>query len=354
MAKQITLGRKVLLSTVSIFIVLVVLLLIGEVGFRVKYYLEGVTFEKPEPAPPYNTAEKDSKLGWKPKANYLFEGVMQDLDKVEYKVHVSTNKNGFRQYGNPNSEKTKVFFIGDSYTQSVEVSDDKTFYKIIGDSLPIEVFAYGMAGYGQLQEYMILEEFLDEIKPDIVVLEVCSNDYIDNHYEMEMESGYKVGLRRPYLSKNGEISYLQPIATYEKVRAYSRFLGYLMKKWYNARQNIGLKDLAEKQTAEKGLKYDKFAYSVEITDLLLQKIANRLDKKTQLIVFDADNYNPQASTFQQLCEKNKIYYTENPVQGIRVMEHNSITIRAGDGYHWNEAGHQVIARGLMKDLRKFL
>lgn len=354
MSKQITLGRKILLSTVSIVIILVVIFIIGEVGFRVKYYLDGITFEKPEPAPPYNTAEKDSKLGWKPKENYLFDGVMKDLDKVEYKVHLTTTKNGFRQYGNPKSEKTKVFFIGDSYTQSVEVSDDKTFYKIIGDSLPIEVFAYGMAGYGQLQEYMILDEFIDEIQPDIVVLEVCSNDYIDNHYEMEMESGYKVGLRRPYLSKDGQITYAQPVPKYEKVRAYSRFLGYLMEKWHNVQQKIGVTELAEKQTAEQGLKYDKFAYSVEITDLLLQKIANRLDKKTKLIVFDAGNYNPQASTFRELCEANKIYHTQAPVQGIIEMEHNSITVRAGDSYHWNELGHEIIAKGLMTDLRKFL
>lgn len=354
MAQQRSLGRQVLFTIISTLFLLLIILIIGEIGFRVKYYIDEVSFEKPEPAPPYNTAEKDDELGWKPKENYLFDGTMKDLDTIEYNVHLTTTNDGFRQYGNPDSDKTKVFFIGDSYTQSVEVSDDKTFYKILGDSLPIEVFAYGMAGYGQLQQYMILDKYIDKIQPDIVVLQVCSNDYIDNHYKLELESGYKVGLRRPYLNKDGDIFYFQPIPMYKKVREYSRFLGYFMERWHNAQQNVGVKDSAEKQTAEKGLEYEHFAYSVEITEMLLQKISNRLANDTQLMVFDAGNFNPQASTFRSICEKNNIFHTKAPVEGIKQMEHDGITIRARDGYHWNEKGHEVIANGLMKDLKVLL
>jgi lysophospholipase L1-like esterase len=36
------------------------------------------------------------------------------------------------------------------------------------------------------------------------------------------------------------------------------------------------------------------------------------------------------------------------------MQHNGITIRAGDGYHWNEKGHEVIATALIEDLKVFL
>ncbi len=354
MLEKRPLGRRIIFGLLSICIILIVLFVICEIGIRVYYSIKKITVEQLEPNPPYNTAEKEAEIGWKPKANYLFDGKMKDADGKEYPLHLTTNEAGFRQYGNPKSKKTKVFFLGDSYTQSVEVSDDKVFYKIIGDSLSIEVFAYGMAGYGQLQEYMILDKYYDKIKPDIVVLQVCSNDFIDNHYKVELESGYKVGLRRPYWTTEGEIVYHHPIPMWQKVEKYSRFLGFILKMWHNTQQNVGIKDPAEKLIAEQGSTYEPFAYSVNVTEQLLQKIITRIDTKTQLIVFNADHYDPQAAEFKAICEANNVIYTSNATDALLLKEHSGITIRAGDGYHWNELGHQVVAKALMEDLKLFL
>jgi lysophospholipase L1-like esterase len=354
MEKKRPLSRGILFGVISTLFLLMVFFVIGEIGFRVYYAIKDISIEKPEPAPPYNTAEKEDKLGWRSKANYLFDGKMKDADGIEYDIHLTTTHDGFRQYGNPKTEKTKIFFLGDSYTQSVEVSDNKVFYNIIGDSLPIEVFAFGMAGYGQIQQFMILDEYFDAIQPDILVLQVCSNDFIDNHYKIEMESGYKVGLRRPYLTLNGDIEYHHPIPKWQKVENHSRFLGFILKRLDNAKQNVGVKDPAEKRIAEQGEAYEDFAYSMKVTELALQKIIQRVSDKTQIIVFNADAYNPQATAFKAICEDNNIIYSFSAMEAIQQMEHKGVTIRAGDGYHWNKKGHEVIAKALIEDLKLFL
>ena len=104
-------------------------------------------------------------MGWKMTPDYTWEGDMQDLGDEWYHVSLSFDQNGFKVFGDTLSEKPKVLFIGDSYTASVEVSNVNTFYSIVRDSLEVEVFAIGHAGYGNLQEYMLYDQWVDRIRP---------------------------------------------------------------------------------------------------------------------------------------------------------------------------------------------
>ena len=47
----------------------------------------------------------------------------------------------------------------------------------------INFFVYGGGGYGSLQEYMIWDDYIDEIDPDIVIWQFCINDYWNNSYD---------------------------------------------------------------------------------------------------------------------------------------------------------------------------
>ena len=50
----------------------------------------------------------------------------------------------------------------------------------------MEVFAYGAGGYGTLQEYLILDEVVDHIRPTMLLWQFCSNDFINNDHALEV------------------------------------------------------------------------------------------------------------------------------------------------------------------------
>jgi len=240
-------------STIKTFLVqLVIFLVVGEILSRL-FIPSILTAEHLH----FNTTEKDAELGWKTIANHQFKDTINDAAGVEYTIDYQTYKDGFRselplegltfsQAVNSSSVpnkiqgltesqtlmRPKVLFIGDSYTQAVEVGNGKTFYHLLEKKLPIQVYAYGASGFSSLQQLMILEKYVDKIKPDLVVWQFCSNDFIDNYHELEMEAQYKIGVRRPYVTLNGNKTYITPIPTLIQWSKYSRLVYaiYILKE----------------------------------------------------------------------------------------------------------------------------
>jgi hypothetical protein len=65
-----------------------------------------------------------------------------------------------------------------------------------------DVLNFGVVGYGQVQEYLLLQKWIKEIKPDVVLLIIYfGNDFIDN-------IGAYWGISRPYASLEGQDSVL--------------------------------------------------------------------------------------------------------------------------------------------------
>jgi hypothetical protein len=74
----------------------------------------------------------------------------------------------------------------------------KTYYALLAEKLNnLEVFAYGAGGYSTLQKYLILDEFIDRIRPQILLLQLCSNDFFDNDYDLEHSRWSNPLRRRP-------------------------------------------------------------------------------------------------------------------------------------------------------------
>jgi len=146
-------------------------------------------------APPTRHVVLDEEFGWLPQP--------------------ATDKPGdtaaFLRFGDPDSTRLKVLIVGDSFTQAVEVAPDKAYFSRLADMLPVEVFAIGALGYGTLQEHLLLDRWLDRIRPDVVVVQVCGNDYINNDHELESCSHVNRHLlRRPYLADDGRIVFRRP------------------------------------------------------------------------------------------------------------------------------------------------
>lgn len=307
--------------------------------------------------PPYDTAAIDREIGWRPKANYLYDGPMRSKDGSVYPVRFTTNAEGFQSYPQQRDEdKLQMFVIGDSFTQAVEVSDEKAYYYHFEEPLRAQVYAYGMAGYGTLQESMILEEYLERVQPDVVLLQFCSNDFIDNDRVLEAQAIYQVGLRRPYWNAEGELEYANPHGRMTTLVQRTNFLKFCWKKIRQIQQRH-FPAKAEPISEEKiGLGKDKdpdYGRSVATTKKLLQRVKEQVGPDRQLVVFSSDGFDPQYHDAKALCEELGIPHLFFPLAAMNEMRATA-EVYTLDGYHWNELGHKVVGTELVKQLQQLL
>jgi lysophospholipase L1-like esterase len=335
--------KNYILGAITIVLAISLLMICGEIAIRVYLHLnftqKGLTVDK--------------ELGWLPTPNYAFDGYKTDSAGISYPVKIQINNAGFRIFGNVHEKnKKKVLFLGDSFTHAPQISDNKTYYGILSNDLSLEAFAFGGSGYGTLQEYMVLDKYIDEIKPDIVILQFCSNDFINNSYELELRStANNNGMRRPYLTKDGVI-YKNP-NSFSVIRdfanEYSNFLYFIITRI----DAVALKVLhtnssAEKIIGEKGRSYPYFRDSIEITELLIRKLKLRIPSTTLVYAFSVDNSEPYYDEFKRISRENEIYFIDGIPQAVSDAEDKGVTTRAEDHGHWNEAGHQIAANVLKR------
>ena len=345
--------RKLLFTFIVFSIFLLLLGLVGEIILRTFFKKE--YGRPPRPVEHFFHAERDAKLGWKIRPNYALDWQMKDKAGVEYNLSIHYNKDGFKTFDDTTSSKPKVFFIGDSYTASSEVSNEKSFFNLIKDSLDIEVFALGVGGYGNLQEYFILDEWVDRIKPDLVVLEVCNNDFLDNSYELEKASAYNIGERRPYLDSLGNIFYARPINFWQIWQKEILVFKWLDVKWNALKGKISGEEWqpAEYYCSNLKMQYQPLVRSAEITEKIIVKMKARLPEGTSFLAFSADCFDPHMAIFRNIFAAQNIPFAEEPARLCVYSELDGKTPYAQDGYHWNERGHQLIAKGLVSELRRF-
>ena len=306
-----------------------------------------------DPPPPYNTAELDDQLGWKQKPGYTFEGEQKSLDNVPYEVNIEFAENGFRKFDTQKTDTIpRILIIGDSFTQAIEVSNGKVFYDYLEEKNLFKVYAYGMAGYGTLQEYLILDKYYETINPSIVVLQFCSNDFIDNELELEKHSIYRVGQRRPYFASADSIFYANPLGIIERNLNKSKFLKFLNEKYLRLKAKLGIKKKksSEELIAKEGNTFVPYKTAKKTTGQIFKKIKARIGNDTKLIIMNADAYEPQAKDLENICKLHKIPLIQFPKEAMENARSHEETYTI-DGFHWNEIGHKLIGENLIKELQ---
>lgn len=135
-------------------------------------------------------------IGWRPIEHVSLDREVLGFGRVRY----HTVQGGFRVFGDPASSKLKVLAIGDSFTEAVMVPDGETYYERLAAMRPdLEFFAIGAGGYGTLQEFMLLDQIVDQIRPDLVILQMHPNDLINNSHALESRSTTNNNqMTRPY------------------------------------------------------------------------------------------------------------------------------------------------------------
>ena len=285
-----------------------------------------------------NSISDSEKLGWKTIENVKLISKPMGYDR---KIEFLTEKYGFRKFGKINTKKRKILIIGDSFTEGVNVNNDEVYYNYL-DTNKYEIFAYGCGGYGTLQEFMIIDEYFDEINPDILLIQFCSNDIINNSYELERYNSKNNPHRiRPYLL-NEDVKYLYPSMMNG---ALYRILDYfyifrILKLQYLRFYKI---EINEKNTNLDYLK-DYYEKSERITLKILERIKKR-SNSIPLFLFTTDYNEYSKKSIDSIFKQSGYMYIPNVPEQLISAKNKGMKI---DGMpydaHWNHIGHKIAGK----------
>ncbi len=283
----------------------------------------------------------DEKLGWRAMPNYVRDGTWRDAAGTSYRLRMSTDARGFRRFGDLQTARPKLFVVGDSYTHAIETSDGQTYFDVLGKSVPVELFVYGAGGFGTLQEYLLIDEYLDEIEPDMVLLQFCGNDFSNNSAVYEyVDLGNNNGLVRPYLDETGSVYYdlarsKKPL--WQFANSYSRLTSAILFRLDNV--------LLEPPPASE-LSLIRAA-AVDTTDQILGLLSVRV-ADVPMYAFATSSQPNVHDTFRDLSERHGIVFIDGVPQTLERAEADGLVGRVADGAHWSPAGHKIIAQPLIE------
>ena len=294
----------------------------------------------------------DPILGWKPTPNYHYVGPRTRHASTE-QLEVFQNENGFRTFGDLSSKLPRIFVVGDSYTQAIEVSNDETYHSILGRALNAEVFAIGSRGYGSLQEYMQLSAFVDRIAPQLIVWQFCYNDFMNNSYDMEyawLAGG--LGLRRPFW-ENGTVRYEIPryygraiTLTGNQLRLVFLFGTKLDRMRYAWRDSGKDKLLNEILTLKE--QHPLFKLARTTTSEILALVRKRVPAVPIVLFESCTTADPFHSSIRDMAEQQNMLFVSELPGAIDVAQSRGTSTQSADGVHWNKAGHRIVAQTLQQ------
>jgi hypothetical protein len=123
--------------------------------------------------------EYDSDLGWR----FIPDRRNCIISAGKKHHYIDVNPSGFRDTALPlDQDVKKIMVLGDSFVSNVTVGAGQVFTEIMERRLPdTAVLNLGVNGYGQVQEYLLLNQWIDRVRPDMVMLVIyIRNDFDDN------------------------------------------------------------------------------------------------------------------------------------------------------------------------------
>ena len=265
-------------------------------------------------------------------------------------------------FGDLSTKKPRVFIVGDSFT-GMNIAGRRNggglYHRVMQDQIDAELFVFGGGGFGTLQEYLAIDRHIDEIKPDLLLLQVCSNDFINNSWALEKKSfrnnNYRV---RPYL-ENDEIVYRHPRGdsfVRHTLMPYSYGIYFILSRTdrFLAKQaQQGGIQTVELDIEAQGLQLPEFRQARDTTQALIRKIKQRAGT-VPVYAFPVIGNEPYLTQFKEIFSEEDIpFFSEVP----RIAWDAELATRSRpvlETSHWTEVGHLHAGRYLAKQLQQEL
>jgi len=305
--------RKFFRYLIIVFINFLVIIILGEIIFRL-VWKDDQTDRKDERNLTY---KYDLDLGWFPLPNSTkqFKGCRS--------ITVKNNKDGFRDIDHNKKTKKRILFLGDSFVWGYDVEQHERFTEKLQALLPNwEVLNLGVSGYGTDQEYILIQKWFRNYKPDVVVLVFCQNDWKDN------SSNMSYGYYKPYFEYIGNKLIEKGAPVRKSMNYYISENPFIFKSFFIKKVFAGYLKLT----------LPKLITINDPTSKIVSGMKNYIESQGAkfIIAFTHDTDEGEVCPF---CGDNTGY----------VFLTNNFTYE-GNGYHWTPEGHDYVCRKLYRFL----
>ena len=326
-----------LLRTLTAGLLFVILLFaLFEGVYRVLGYWRNATFQ--------SLHEYDRELAWITTRNYSgAEVTLRDRLGHVYPRSMHTDARGARLWGT-RPGASRLLFLGDSVTEAVEVSDAKTYPAVFSRLADFDVYAYGTGAYSTLQEAMMLDRLLTEIRPDVLVLQFSLNDFTNNSHDLERHTVLFQQMIRPYLVDDRIVDGYPEMHPYRLALRYSRLFARLDATWGVAlywyygdfnRLPVGSERTSLEQAA------------VETSGRLLRRVAARVPAGTRLYAFNRDESQTASNhEFERIAAAAGYRVITDIAKVADAQESGQVTTLAEDRIHFNDLGNRIVGERL--------
>jgi hypothetical protein len=176
--------------------------------------------------------EYDEALGWVNQSGRT--GVHRHSD---FAVDVSISDQGLRDRSYPEARTPgtrRMLVLGDSFAWGYGVEQAEIWHEVLEARHPgWEIINAGVAGYGTDQQLLYLERRGLEFEPDVVLLLLHPNDFLDNN------EPFRYGYFKPHYELDGDSLRLTQVPVPQldweaRFDRYLRFHTYLLYRVYHA------------------------------------------------------------------------------------------------------------------------
>ncbi|MEO8500125.1 MAG: SGNH/GDSL hydrolase family protein [Vicinamibacteria bacterium] len=279
-----------------------------------------------------------------------------ELGSTEHKERPIDDENppwgwrGVRRFGDENTLRPRLMVLGDSFTAGRGIGRRPDYATLLGKSLGVEVFSYGGEGYSTAQELMVLRRFAPRIRPDVVLLQMSSNDFINNSEELEAASFLNNNLKvRPYLEDGRMVLRYPRLGAFVRARtvgfsAFSRQLFYALDR---ARAYLATKGyLHSVEEAIRGNpRHPAFLRAVATTRELLRQFRDDTGPG-RLLAFPSDGMGEDKvflDSMRAIGSDLEIPFFDSLPQGISALDTPGDSVFLPNDPHWSERGHRIAA-----------
>lgn len=258
--------------------------------------------------------------------------------------------------GDLQARRPRVLVLGDSFTAADGVPEDSVYYRPLVDELGMELWVRGGSGWGTLQELLALDAVFDRVRPDLVVLQVCSNDFINNSWELENATVLNSNMsRRPYW-EHGSVVMRYPerwLGPALVVAARSALVAQAVRRVNVLRAGLAMR--GRLGSVERDIDRGREAYApwprARVTTEEIVAALTRRVGRTRVVALPVDDIAPYTPAWREILKRHGVTTFDAGLQRIRRASAAGQTVFQADGAHWNALGHRLVGRALAAWLR---